>query len=334
MTTLHSSTTDDRDPLTVRTVDEAITLAPYLLGFQPSESLLLIVADDGATCQGFVARVDLDDVELTLAMDAFASRVVSLAGQGRTVILAFTEDQDRGMAALALAIRAMEGMNISDAAWTDGESWSSIFGDERSCGENHPYILAPEIAAEAVYRGLTVLPSRTNLVDQLSGPGRTCDPGTRRLITNARRRLSRRGDDVVAARCRALVRSGSPIDDAAAVEMAVAVQRPEVARTLWMTMEREHASRWLTVWSQAVGMIPDRLAPAPLALCGLAGWLNGDGAVASVCAHRCQSMVGAADLPQALMVIVDAFVPPKLWEIMDRDPTLIAHPLPAEQVGE
>lgn len=63
MTTLHSSTTDDRDPLTVRTVDEAITLAPYLLGFQPSESLLLIVADDGATCQGFVARVDLDDVE-------------------------------------------------------------------------------------------------------------------------------------------------------------------------------------------------------------------------------------------------------------------------------
>ena len=191
MTTLHSSTTDDRDPLTVRTVDEAITLAPYLLGFQPSESLVLIVADDGATCQGFVARVDLDDVELTLAMDAFASRVVSLAGQGRTVILAFTEDQDRGMAALALAIRAMEGMNISDAAWTDGESWSSIFGDERSCGENHPYIPAPEIAAEAVYRGLTVLPSRTNLVDQLSGPGRTCDPGTRRLITNARRRLSR-----------------------------------------------------------------------------------------------------------------------------------------------
>lgn len=116
--------------------------------------------------------------------------------------------------------------------------------------------------------------------------------------------------------------------------MAVAVQRPEVARTLWMTMEREHASRWLTIWSQAVGMIPDRMAPAPLALCGLAGWLNGDGAVASVCAHRCQSMVGAADLPQALIVIVDAFVPPKLWEIMDRDPTLIAHPLPAEQVGE
>ena len=150
MTTLHSSTTDDRDPLTVRTVDEAITLAPYLLGFQPSESLLLIVADDGATCQGFVARVDLDDVELTLAMDAFASRVVSLAGRGRTVILAFTEDQDRGMAALALAIRAMKGMNIGDAAWTDGECWRSIFGDERSCGENHTYIPAPDIADEAV----------------------------------------------------------------------------------------------------------------------------------------------------------------------------------------
>ncbi len=48
MTALHSSTTDNRDPLTVRTVEEAVTLAPYLLGFQPTESLLIIVADDGA----------------------------------------------------------------------------------------------------------------------------------------------------------------------------------------------------------------------------------------------------------------------------------------------
>ena len=48
MTALHSSTADNRDPLTVRTVEEAVTLAPYLLGFQPTESLLMIVADDGA----------------------------------------------------------------------------------------------------------------------------------------------------------------------------------------------------------------------------------------------------------------------------------------------
>ncbi|WCC80648.1 DUF4192 domain-containing protein [Cutibacterium equinum] len=333
MTTLHSSTTGDRDPLTVRTVDDAITLAPYLLGFHPSDSLLLIVADDGATCQGFVARVDLDDVASPLGMEAFASRIVTLAGHGRTVILAFTEDQDRGMAVLASATQAMAGVNIGEAAWTDGHCWRSLYCNEPHCAQNHPYTPAPQIAAEAVYRGLTVLPSRTNLVDQLSGPGRTCDPDTRGLLTNARRRLSRRSDAVVAARCRALVTSGSPIDHAVVAEMAVAVQRPEVARTVWMAMERTSASRWLTIWSQAVGMIPDRMAPAPLALCGLAGWLSGDGAVASVCASRCQFMTGAADLPQALTVIVDSFVPPNLWEIMDHDPTVIAHPLPEEQVG-
>lgn len=318
--------TDNRDPLTVRTVDEAITLAPYLLGFAPSESLLLIVADDGAACQGFVARVDLGDVASAAAMDSFAYRVISLAGQGRTVMLAFSKDQDRGMAVLHLATRAMKGMNIGDAAWTDGQSWRSVFCDEQNCKENHPYIPAPKIAAEAVYRGLTVVPSRTQLVDQLSGPGRTCDPDTRRLITNARRRLSRRSDDVVAARCRALVKSGSPIDSAVVVEMAVAAQRPEVARTLWMTMEREHAAEWLTIWAQALAMIPDRMAPAPLALCGLAGWLSGDGAVASICACRCEGMAGGADLPEALAAIVGAFVPPKLWDVMDHDPTLIAHP--------
>lgn len=81
MTALHSSTTDNRDPLTVRTVEEAVTLAPYLLGFQPTESLLMIVADDGAACQGFVARADLDGLESAPAMNAFAGRVGPLAGR-------------------------------------------------------------------------------------------------------------------------------------------------------------------------------------------------------------------------------------------------------------
>ena len=112
MTALHSSTADNRDPLTVRTVEEAVTLAPYLLGFQPTESLLMIVADDGAACQGFVARADLDGLESAPAMNAFAARVGPLAGQGRTVVLAFSKDQDRGMVTLASAVEAMKGMNI------------------------------------------------------------------------------------------------------------------------------------------------------------------------------------------------------------------------------
>ena len=334
MTALHSSTTGDRDPLTVRTVEEAVTLAPYLLGFQPTESLLIIVADDGAACQGFVARVDLDDLKSALAMDAFASRVSPLAGRGRTVVLAFSEDQDRGMAALASAIQAMKGMNIGDAAWTDGEYWRSIFCDEQGCGENHHFSPDPTIAAEAVYRGLTVLPSRTSLVKTLSGPGRVCDPDTRRLLANSRRRLSRKDDDAVAARCRVLFESDDEINDAVVTELAVAVQRPDVARRLWVSMERADASRWLTIWSRAVEIIPDRMAPAPLSVCGLAGWLNGDGAVAAVCARRCEFMVGTADLPAALAAIVDAFVPPKLWDVMEHDPTVIAHPLLEEQMGE
>ena len=267
-------------------------------------------------------------------MDAFASRVGPLTGRGRTVVLAFSEDQDRGMAALASAIQAMKGMNIGDAAWTDGEYWRSIFCDEQGCGENHHFAPDPTIAAEAVYRGLTVLPSRTSLVKTLSGPGRVCDPDTRRFLANSRRLLSRKDDDAVAARCRVLFESDDEINDAVVTELAVAVQRPDVARRLWVSMERADASRWLTIWSRAVEIIPDRMAPAPLSLCGLAGWLNGDGAVAAVCARRCEFMVGTADLPAALAAIVDAFVPPKLWDVMEHDPTVIAHPLLEEQMGE
>ncbi|MGK2308817.1 DUF4192 domain-containing protein [Cutibacterium sp. V947] len=334
MTSLHSSNTDARDPLTVRTVEQAATLAPYLLGFQPTESLLLIVADDGAACQGFVARADLDGLEAGTAVDAFASRVVPLAGQGRTVVLAFSTHQDRAMATLTSAVQAMKGMNIADAAWTDGEHWRSIFCAEQGCGENHRFVPDPAIAAEAVYRGLSALPSRTTLVDALSGPGRTCDPDTRRLLTNARRRLACKDDEAVSARCQAIVASEHERSDVVVTELAVAAQRPAIARTLWMSVTRDDASRWLSIWSRAVEIIPDRMAPAPLSLCGLAGWLSGDGAVAAVCARRCGSMAGTADLPSALAVIVDAFIPPTLWDVMDHDPTVIAHRLLEGPYGE
>ena len=135
-------------------------------------------------------------------------------------------------------------------------------------------------------------------------------------------------------RCQALFESGDEINDAVVTELAVAVQRSDVARRLWMSMERADASRWLRIWSRAVEIIPDRMAPAPLSLCGLAGWLSGEGAVAAVCARRCEFMVGTADLPAALTVIVDAFVPPKLWDVMDHDPAVIVHPFLEEQVDE
>lgn len=135
-------------------------------------------------------------------------------------------------------------------------------------------------------------------------------------------------------RCQVLFESRDETDDAIVTELAVAVQRPGIARRLWMSMERADASRWLAIWSRAVEIIPDRMAPAPLSLCGLAGWLSGEGAVAAVCARRCEFMAGTADLPAALTVIVDAFVPPKLWDVMNHDPTVIAHPLLEEQVGE
>ncbi|MSS45754.1 DUF4192 domain-containing protein [Cutibacterium sp. WCA-380-WT-3A] len=325
MTARHSSTTNGRDPLTIRTVEEAVTLAPYLLGFQPSESLVLIVADDGAACQGFVARADLDDLASTVAMDAFVSRVSPLAGRGRAVVLAFSRRQDRAMTIVATAFHAMEGMNIGDAAWTDGEYWRSIFCDERGCRDNHRFAPDPAISAEAVYRGLSVLPSRTSLVHALSGPGRTCDPDTRRQLANARRRLSRKDDDAVAARCQLLFESDE-INDGVVTELVVAVQRSGVARRLWMSMERADASRWLTIWSRAVEIVPDRMAAAPLSLCGLAGWLSGEGAVAAVCARRCEFMAAAGTLSAALAVILDAFVPPKMWDVMDHDPAVIVDP--------
>lgn len=326
-----STSADDipegREPVVLRTVDQAITFAPYLLGFHPEESLVVIVADPGSAMQGFVARVDLVHVAGDEGMALFIAQFAHLVGRAKVILLAFCGDRQVGLTTLSRAVERMGSMDVGDAAWTDRTVWRSIHCSDDGCAGDHTFHADGAIEAEAVYRGMVVLPSRTVLVERLSGPGARCRPGMQPHITAARRRVRRRDDAALVQRCRALVtRVGADDEevDAQLAELAVAANQSGVATALWTGLERSQARVWLAAWSRVVSVAPDRLAAGPLALCGLAGWLSGDGAVASICAERLVGVDSPLAVARALDVVVEAVLPPQAWDLIDRDPAGIA----------
>ncbi|MFF5261167.1 DUF4192 domain-containing protein [Actinomadura viridis] len=159
--------TSGRTPLVIRSIPDAIAAVPYVLGFHPADSLVVIAyAGPHDTC---AVRVDLpgDPYETGPA----ARRIAALLGGNgfrRALLLGYgPEHRVTPAAAAVLGRLPAEGLKVDDAARVaDGRWWSLLCHDTACCPrEGHPYdISASVVAAQATLAGQVALPDRSELV--------------------------------------------------------------------------------------------------------------------------------------------------------------------------
>jgi hypothetical protein len=175
--------------LTVRitSTTDLLALIPYLLGFQPKSSLVLVaITDDGRLTTA--ARLTLPTVDeplgpLHTALNQVATAITEHTGTERTgasVVLAGygpAEQVDLAVSAATVALRAA-GVPIREAVRVaDGRFWRLGCDDPDACPpEGIPFDPAGStVAATAVYAGLVALPDRDALAATLApvtGPAR------------------------------------------------------------------------------------------------------------------------------------------------------------------
>ncbi|GAA3926955.1 hypothetical protein GCM10023085_05360 [Actinomadura viridis] len=193
--------TSGRTPLVIRSIPDAIAAVPYVLGFHPADSLVVIAyAGPHDTC---AVRVDLpgDPYETGPA----ARRIAALLGGNgfrRALLLGYgPEHRVTPAAAAVLGRLPAEGLKVDDAARVaDGRWWSLLCHDTACCPrEGHPYdISASVVAAQATLAGQVALPDRSELVRSvapLTGPARASmsratDRAEDRFLSWARQGLS------------------------------------------------------------------------------------------------------------------------------------------------
>ena len=334
-------------PLPVRSPAEAIACVPYLFGFVPRRSAVLLLTDE----QGDLAlscRVDLprpDDVETwtreiaDVVVRALGRRCVRNPGGRRTgdaLIIAFAASRGERMvrAAVPALARVLEekGIRVLDQLWTWGSRWRSL-----SCPD--PICCPPggkRIGAEAHARAAGAFPGREVVArrEDLRAALQPADPLTiaevERLLDEIppvgedRRDIAiSQAHDLLVGATSSPVEAGrearveaqmpSPADSAMVL---AALRDTRVRDTLIWDLLRAPRGSWNVMRSVLECLV--RCAPrgdvAPAAtVLGILHWQCGDGTRASVALQRAREDDPAYSLAELVDASIAAGMPPGEW---------------------
>ncbi|GLY04916.1 MULTISPECIES: DUF4192 domain-containing protein [Actinoplanes] len=313
--------------LALRTPSDLVAALPFLLGYHPADAMVVVG----------VTGLNLDfgacyDLTAPAATTRTAEFVEAVAVQGsQTVILIGYGPADRITTAIAVLGEALRsaGLFVEDAIRvTGGRWWSYVCREPRCCPpEGTPCLPADSvIAAEATYRGSVALPSRRDLVAQVSrldGPVRVAmvaatDRARQRLTDLAAadlgagrhgRMIRQAGRDAIRAAERRY-RDGGTLDPDETAWLGMLLVD---VRTEDFALDRCDGEDWrIRLWTDVLRRVEPVYVPGPACLLAYAAWRSGHGALARVALDRGLAENPDHRLASMLHELLGFAVPPRM----------------------
>jgi uncharacterized protein DUF4192 len=317
--------------LTLRSPADVLAAVPYLLGFHPTNSVVLIGLRGKRVI--FQARTDAPVPHEIDSVAAYLAAVSARQSPTSAIIIGYGPEHpiERALSALRAAVE-VTGVRVADVLRVhEDRYWSLTCADPSCCPPDGSPVdsAGTAVAAAMTYEGMVALPDREALSDALSAaPGAGIEPE----LARARERLDQ-AQAGGARRRRAVARiavrdaleryaSGGRLDDDEVAWLAVLLTDTRVRDEAWQRMlgvepRDEHES----LWRDLVRRLPDWYAPAPATLLALAAWRAGDGTTASIAAERALAADPGYTLAGLVLQALRAAIPPSAMEpLLDRPP--------------
>ncbi len=306
--------TPDRPPLTIGSPASMLAAIPYLLGFHPTRSLVVIGARPPRDRVHVSFRYDLlDPPETGYASEIARHAAAVLVNQQVTVAIV----AGYGPGALVTPVAEQFRRHLTDAGLElremlrveDGRYWSYLCQDPGCCpAEGVPFdVSASPVAAQMTLAGNVTLPDRATLAKTVA-PVR----GAVRLsMQEATMLAERRAAAMVAAAARSGCKGPEIIrplidDGLRAVSDAIAAYRRgkqitsrdefawlsitladlRVRDDAWARMDPEYADAHQRLWTDVVCRAEPPYVPAPASLLAFTAWQSGNGALANIAIAR------------------------------------------------
>ncbi|MCW2491339.1 MAG: hypothetical protein JWN47_703 [Frankiales bacterium] len=295
---------------------ELIEAIPYLLGFHPRESLVLLgfeSTDPVRPMTGTVQvalRVDLPpDVSEPIDIEPL---IETMRGSGASAVAAMIHSADVGDPAgkwTALADAVSTAVAVADMALVDfllsddSRWWSLICADPRCCPPTGRAraVGCSKAAAQATLAGLVALPDREALEAQLDGDTeltrRKLQPHleqaehrvTRAVLSNGVGRLTRADATALKKACRdkaaTAARQAKLLTPEQLARFGVALSDIDVRDELWLAVDDQSLDAG-QLMHELLTRLPAPYDAAPLFLYGWHQWRAGNGTLAAVAAER------------------------------------------------
>ncbi|WP_370972701.1 DUF4192 domain-containing protein [Amycolatopsis sp. cg9] len=319
-----TATPAGRLPVDLR--DPALLLAalPYLIGFRPEKSVVLLGhrAPEGDRT-GLVLRADVPRREdRARQARAIAPRFAAGRHAGVTVALVGSRRRPGSPPPHAGFVKHLEtalgeyGLPVLHALWTPGITTNAPWAcyTDEDCAGRLPDPRATVVAAAATEAGRVVFDSRAELAALL-------DPRCPEALARRADLLTRLPEPVdfdPASEIRAALarqrRGEGPPSDEEAVRLASALTIPEIRDACLSTAVPPHSSTareaeclWLTLVRELPA--PERAEPA--ALLGYAAYLRGEGTFAGMALENALTADPGHVLADLLLKVLDRGMPPE-----------------------
>lgn len=302
---------DDTALLQVRSPGDLIEAIPYLLGFHPRDSLVIVGLSDGRVT--ITARIGLSELaDRAVLAETFRVVANSQATQAIAAIYdsapahaAMPELPHRELINDAGACGERFGVALADAVLAaHGRWWSYLCGDARCCpaeGRELPGDASPT-RAEATYAGLVALADRDQLAAQLE-PDDDCaraalEPAIAEHETLAvsavvggydqrRQRAVKRAIFAAArdADGSLFPGAGGGLPDDEVCRFGAALAETPIRDAVWLAIDQRRLDG-RELWRELARRLPSPYDASPLFLYGWACWRDGNGASAGMAAAR------------------------------------------------
>jgi hypothetical protein len=300
---------------------DLLALIPYLLGYHPTESLVMSVVHDRAIALS--VRVDLCGDPGRTA-DRFAG-IASSHGADGVLLVAYSADAVLADRYLQPAIAALDGIGVIDALYADGSRWWSRVCSGDCCPpDGVPYAVQTHpLAAEAVLAGMTAWDDRRDIERLVEGPGGDVETGLR---DRADRLIAEVFDASLTERRQSTLqfitdyvdrRSAGPapeLGDEDLLRLACQVVDVIVRDEAWLAITRETAWIHVELWQRVVARAVSPLEAGPLCLLGMAAWVAGQGTLQVCCLDRVRVVDPDYTMADLLEDINARAIPPTFWE--------------------
>lgn len=300
--------------LTARSSEDLLAAAPVVLGFWPTDSLVMLTF---GCRRPFHARVDLParladlpEVVQTLVEPAHRHRA------DRVVLLVYSDDPRVGDASWQ-ALRdgfAEVGIDIVDAVRVGATRWFPLRGhDRRTRLDGVAYdVSAHPFLVQAVADGRVTHGSRDELARTLEP-----DPAGIGRVQALLERTTPVADVLGEGRwLEALVAGRLVADDPAEVSDADvarllgALDEPELLGAVFAPMTRGRARAAVGFWTAVLRRSPPASSALPAAVLAWSAWQHGDGALAWCAVDRCRAVDPEDGLAGLVAEALEHAVPP------------------------
>lgn len=307
------------EPTRISSPSELVSLIPYLLGFHPTASVVIMAFENARL--GLTARVGL---ELCARPELLGSRLAAIEQQfpdAGYVLAGYADDRAAADKALSTVEYLLGTENIIDSFYVTSDRYWSRFCSQPGCCPPEGRVYDTQIsaaAARAVLAGLQAAPTRSDLARRVQSPRGGAARLARRVMDAAHDTQRNCSDEELIPLVDALLTQGlacaAELSAEQIAQLSVSMDRPLLRDRALRRLSRGTALAHVALWERMVRSTPRAEQGPALGLLGLAAWVSGDGALQVICLERAEQSRIWHPLLEILHDINRMAAPATLWD--------------------